>query len=72
MPVDYGPAVLPDRRQLARRDMPTPVRQTLEQLRALLRAPGATTRNGKEWRTIDRRLLESAILAISCSWKAEP
>lgn len=51
--------------------MPADIRALVEELRAIARAPGAQTRDGREWRTISKGTVDLLIGALVRSWRPE-
>jgi hypothetical protein len=61
-----------ERRGVERRTMPAEIRALVEALRAISRAPGAQTRDGREWRTIDKDTIDWLIKVLVRTWRADP
>jgi hypothetical protein len=60
-----------ERRQVDRRTMPAEIRALVEELRAISRAPGAQTSDGREWRTIKKGTIDLLIDTLLRTWRPE-
>jgi hypothetical protein len=64
--------MIEERRRVERRTMPAEIRTLVEELRAISRAPGAQTRDGREWRTINKGTIDMLIDVLVRTWRPDP